>query len=91
VLHREGVVVAQARVPEGTNEIPVAQEMLKSMDIEGGVVTADALHTQKETANTIVEEKKANYVFTVKENQPTLRQAIEDLELGSIPPSGRYG
>jgi predicted transposase YbfD/YdcC len=85
VLHHEGLVVAQAQVSNKTNEIPVAKSMLKRLDIEGSVITADALHTQRETAEIIV-EKKANYTFTVKDNQPTLRQAIEDLDWGSFPP-----
>jgi len=42
------------------------------LNIEGAVVTTDSLHTQKETARYLVEEKKADYVFTVKDNQPTL-------------------
>jgi predicted transposase YbfD/YdcC len=51
------------------------------------VVTLDALHTQKDTARYIVEEKKADYLFTVKDNQSTLKQDIEDLGLVSFPPS----
>ena len=61
--------------------------MLKDLNIEGAVVTADALHTQKETARFFVEDKKADYVFTVKENQPTLLQDIVDLGLEALPPS----
>ena len=91
LLHNEGLVVAQSRVSSKTNEIPVAQSMLRRLDIEGSVVTGDALHTQRETAEIIVTEKKANYVFTVKDNQPTLRKDIEDLDWGSFSPSGRNG
>jgi hypothetical protein len=36
-----------------------------------------------------VEEKKADYLFTVKENQPTLKQDIADLHLEAFPPSAR--
>ena len=50
------------------------------MDVEGMVITADALHTQRETASQIVEGNKADYVFTVKGNQPTL---LEEVELAS--------
>ena len=57
------------------------------MDIEGSIVTADSLHTQTETARYIVEDKKADYVFTVKDNQPTLKQDIQDLGLEAFPPS----
>jgi len=51
------------------------------------VVTADALHTQKTTARFLVEEKKADYLFIAKDNQPTLRKDIELLGLTAIPPS----
>ena len=48
-------------------------------------ITADALHTQREFAANIVEDRKANYYFTVKENQPTLLDNI----LLSCLPAGR--
>jgi len=89
VLHREGIIVAQKQVGDKTNEIPCVKPLLKDLDIEGAVVTADAMHTQKETARFLVEDKKADYVFTVKDNQPTLRQDIADLGLEALPPSAR--
>lgn len=89
--HQEGVVLAQARVSEKTNEIPCVVPLLKDLDIEGSVVTADAMHTQKETARYIVEEKKADYLFTVKDNQPSLRDDIALLQLEAFPPSGHHG
>lgn len=87
VLHREGIILAQQQVGEKTNEIPCVKSLMKDLDIEGAVVTADALHTQKETARFLVEDKKADYVFTVKDNQPTLLQDIVDLGLEALPPS----
>jgi predicted transposase YbfD/YdcC len=57
------------------------------LNLKGAVVTADSLHTQKETARYLVEEKKADYVFTVKDNQPTLRKDIQQLGLSAFPPS----
>ena len=49
----------------------------------------DALHTQTETARMIVMEKGADYLFTVKDNQPTLNQTIAKLvpapEVGFFP------
>ena len=57
------------------------------MDIKGKVVTADALLTQKEIARHLVEDKGADYVFVAKDNQPTLRQDIETLNLDALPPS----
>lgn len=78
VAHGTGVVLAQTRVDAKTNEITRVQPMLEEMDIEGAVVTADAMHAQSETAKFLVEEKKADYVMTVKGNQPTLLEDIKE-------------
>jgi hypothetical protein len=86
VLHREGIIVAQIEVGEKTNEIPCVKPLLKELDTAGCVVTVDAMHMQKETATFIVEDKKANHLFTVKDNQPTLREDVADLRLDSFPP-----
>ena len=88
VTHAEGVVVAQSQVAEKSNEIPGAKPLLADLDLRGRTVTADAMHTQTELARFLVEEKKADYVFVAKDNQPTLRQDIEALEWESLPPSG---
>jgi len=85
VIHKEGVVFAQEKVDEKTNEIKHVKPLFENVDIEGSVVTADALHTQKEIANYLVEEKKADYLFTVKDNQPTLLKDIDSLDLKKTP------
>jgi predicted transposase YbfD/YdcC len=56
------------------------------LPLAGAVVTADALHTQAATVRFLVTEKHADYVFTVKENQPTLQQDIAALRLDAFPP-----
>jgi hypothetical protein len=89
VVHEEGVVVAQTRVADKRNEITSVEPLLRSLDIEGAVVTGDAIFTQKNIARYVVEEKKADFLFTVKDNQPTLKQDIEDLHLEAFPPSGQ--
>jgi hypothetical protein len=91
ILHQEGLVVGQRAVDEKSNEIPEVPRLLAPLPLEGAVVTLDALHTQAATARYLVEEKKADYLFTVKDNQPTLKQDIADLELESFPPSAHYG
>lgn len=83
----QGAVLAQQQIPSTTNEIPMIKELLDPVRLEGTVVTADAMHTQKATADYVVEEKKADYVFTVKDNQPSVLEAIEDLNLVAFPPS----
>ena len=87
ILHHETLVVGQLAVSEKTNEIPRLRELLHPLPLEGTVVTADALHTQKKTARFLVEEKNADYLFIAKDNQPTLRQDIADLKLNAFPPS----
>jgi hypothetical protein len=86
ILHQEAVVIGQIAVEEKTNEIPKLPELLAPLPLEGAVVTADALHTQQETARYLVEDKKADYLFIVKDNQSTLRQDIADLDWTAFPP-----
>ena len=90
ILHEEAVVIGQMEVEEKTNEIPKLPELLGPLPLEGAVITADAMHTQTESARFIVEDKKADYLFIVKDNQPTLRQDISDLKLESFPPSAHH-
>jgi hypothetical protein len=88
LLHHEAVVTAQMAVPDKTNEIPCARELLASLDLTDTVVTADALHTQRETARFLVEEKHADYLFTVKENQSTLYWDLARLPQRAFSPGG---
>lgn len=90
ILHQEAVVVGQIAVEEKTNEIPKLPELLGPLPLEGAVVTADALHTQQETARYLVEKKHADYVFIVKDNQATLRKDIADLDWKAFPPSAHH-
>jgi hypothetical protein len=85
-LHKEGIVIAQQAVAAKSNEITAVRPLLENLDIAGSVVTADAMHTQKDTARFIVEEKHADYLFTVKDNQPTLKQDIKTLKMESFSP-----
>lgn len=66
-----------ATVAGKSNEIPAVPELLKLLDLEGAVVTLDAMHCQVETAQAIV-DAKADYVLTAKGNQPTLLTEIRD-------------
>jgi hypothetical protein len=86
-LHKQGVVVAQQAIDTKSNEIPAVRPLLANLELTGMVVTADALHTQRDTATFIVEEKHAEYLFTVKDNQSTLKQDIQTLNLEAFPPS----
>lgn len=90
-LHKQGVVIAQQAVGVKSNEIKAVRPLLADLDIVGMVVTADAMHTQTDTARFLVEEKGAEYLFTVKDNQPTMKQDIDTLAMESFPPSARDG
>ena len=83
---QQGTVLAQRAVEAKSNEIPALRELLAPLSIEGRVVTADALHTQRETARFLVEEKGAHYLFTVKDNQKTLANDLKAFDWESIPP-----
>ena len=87
ILHQEAVVIGQIAVDEEANEIPKLPELFAPLPLEDAIVTADALHTQQDTARYLVETKKADYFFIVKDNQSTLRQDIADLNWKAFPPS----
>ena len=55
----------------------MARQLFGELDLAGRTVALDALHTQVHTARDLVLEHGAHYLFTVKDNQPTLRQNIE--------------
>jgi hypothetical protein len=88
VVQGTGITVAQKEVDRKSNEIPAARELLEPLALTGKCVTADAMHTQTELAKFLVDEKDADYCFTVKDNQPTLKKDIDTLFNGrSFPPS----
>jgi len=78
--------LGSALVDTKTNEIPVARELFGELDLAGRWVALDALHTQDETARQLVVEQGAHYLLTVKNNQPTLRQNID--QMVPVPPTG---
>jgi hypothetical protein len=90
ITHGSGLVVAQEKVDEKSNEIPGAKRLLADLDLEGRTVTADAMHTQRDLARFLVEEKGADFVFVAKENQPTLLDDIRTLEWDSFFPSAPH-
>lgn len=73
-----GAVLAQLAVDVKTNEIPMLRKLLDTLDITGAVITADALHCQRDTAEYII-GRGAHYIFTVKNNQPKLRTKLKTL------------
>lgn len=69
--------IAQKFIDEKTNEIPAAQEILKTMDLHGTIITADAMNCQKDTVATIV-KSKGDYVLALKGNQKFFYEEVKD-------------
>ena len=84
--HHSNVVINQVEVPDKASELGAVKPLLDPIALAGRVVTADALHTQIETARYLVEDKQAHYLFTVKDNQPTLKCDIASLQMEASPP-----
>jgi DDE_Tnp_1-associated/Transposase DDE domain len=83
MLHHEKVVIAQHQIPEDTNEITQVRQLLDPVDLDGAVVTGDAAHAQRDTAEYIAGSKDegnrgSDYLLFVKGNQPSLQRAIYD-------------
>jgi hypothetical protein len=92
LVHKEGVVPAQQEVKAGSNELTATQPLLAPLELRGKVVTAEARPAQVEFARHLVEAKGADYLCTVKGNQPTLPADIqapaEDAFSPSLPAVG---
>jgi predicted transposase YbfD/YdcC len=73
-----GIVLFQVEVDPWTSEIGAAPQVLKRLDLHGKIVTGDALLAQRELS-LIIGQAGGDYVWTVKDNQPRLRQDIETL------------
>lgn len=71
--------LGSAMVEGKTNEIPVARELFQRLDLDGRAVSLDALHTQADTARALALEHGADYLLTVKANQPAVKANIERL------------
>jgi predicted transposase YbfD/YdcC len=77
-LPAENVVLQQVAIADKSNEIPAAPQALKHLDLQGKIVTADALHTQRETSEVVVAQR-GHYLWTAKANQLSLYRDIQQL------------
>jgi predicted transposase YbfD/YdcC len=72
-----GLTLAQVATDEKSNEITAIPELLKLIDIEGAIITIDAMGTQTAIAKQII-DGKGDYVLALKGNQETLHQGAID-------------
>jgi predicted transposase YbfD/YdcC len=70
------LALGQVAVPDGSNEIGAIPELLRTLDLAGAIVTIDAAGCQVANAE-IIRGRGGHYLLAVKDNQPTLRAAVE--------------
>jgi predicted transposase YbfD/YdcC len=71
------LMLGQVAVDAKSNEIPAIPLLLELLDLRGCIVTIDAMGCQKEIAAAI-RGREADYVLTIKDNQPSLHQAVHE-------------
>lgn len=84
MLHQDKVMIAQHRIPDDTTETTQVKELLEPVDLHDAVVTADAAHAQRETAEYIAGPpdeggRGSAYFLFVKGNQPGVQRTVFDL------------
>lgn len=84
VMTHDGIVTGQVGVAAKTNEIPMLPVLLAKQDITGTVLTADALHTQRDTVQ-YLRSAGADFCLCVKQNQPNLYAALNALPWADTP------
>ena len=72
-----GLILGQRATAEKSNEITAIPELLSTLALAGCTVTIDAMGTQTAIAAAI-QDRGADYVLAVKDNQPKLAESIED-------------
>jgi len=77
-VQANSMVLAQTACDGKGRELDAIERLLKLIDLEGAVVTIDALGCQTRIAELIV-EAKADYLLQVKDNQPTLFAKLQTL------------
>ena len=75
-LGDHGLVLAEQATEDRSNEIPTVRALLKMLDLSNTIITADAMHCQREPAEQVLEQD-GDYVIAVKANQPALLAKIQ--------------
>lgn len=73
-----GISIGQVKVDDKSNEITAIPELIELLDIEGKIITIDAIGTQEDICNLITsKDKKGDYILKVKDNQRDLKDDIK--------------
>ena len=86
--HATGCTLSQARVNEKTNEAKAALELLRTVVLKGRVVTGDAMFCQRDVCAEILQQG-GHYLFVLKDNQPSLENAVAAEFRAAFSPGGR--
>lgn len=86
-LHDPGCVLAQIRVDEKTNEHKAALDLIEQLVLHRTVLVGDAMFCQKDLCQTVI-DRGGDYFLAVKDNQPTLKQDIEQAFAAPVSPLG---
>jgi len=76
-VSENAITLGELAVEEKSNEITAIPDLLDLMDVEGDLVTIDAMGCQTDIAEKI-RERKADYVLALKDNQPTLHKDVRE-------------
>src|SRR3984885_740984 len=85
VAEHGGHLLDHLEVDVKHNETSHFTELLGPLDLNGAVVTFDALHTVRANLDWLATEKKAHYIAVVKQNQPLLHARITALPWPQVP------
>jgi len=85
VAEHGGRLLDHLEIGDGHNETSHFTELLGSLDLDGAVVTFDALHTVRANLDWLVTEKNAQYIAVVKGNQPLLHAQVRALPWRQVP------
>jgi predicted transposase YbfD/YdcC len=85
VAEHGGHLLDHLEVDVKHNETSHFTALLEPLDLDGAVVTFDALHTVRANLNWLTSEKQAHYIAVVKKNQPLLHARVKALPWRQIP------
>lgn len=88
---RSGRTLGVERVDNKSNEIPAGRTLLDRLELDGAIALMDALHTQVQTAHTVVQEGGGDFVLFVKGNQSGLLEQARHFLPEDFSPSTSAG
>jgi hypothetical protein len=88
---QSGRTLGVEAVADKSNEIPAGQTLLDRLELDRTIALMDALHTQTQTARTVVQDRGGDFVLFVKGNQPGLLRQAQHFLPEDFSPSAPAG